>query len=51
MKVLDQHVVDEGECVDALAGGLYTNILLNNLAEQDESLTPDGAAHRVEWNR
>jgi hypothetical protein len=45
------HVVDEGECVDALVGGLYTNILLNNLAKQDESLTPDGAAHCVEWNR
>ncbi len=45
------HVVDEGECVDALTGGSYTNILLDNLTKQDEALTPDGAACRVECNR
>ena len=38
-------VLDGGECVDALAGGLYANVLLNNLEEQDE------LAHHVERDR
>jgi len=38
-------VVDGGECVDALAGGSYANVLLDNLAEQDESLVRLTAQH------
>lgn len=38
-------VVDGGECVDALAGGSHANVLLDNLAEQDESLVRLTAQH------
>jgi hypothetical protein len=38
-------ILDGGKCVDALAGGSYANVLLNNLEEQDKLLVCLRAQH------